>query len=85
MDFSSLTARLHEWKTEFRRTLETGASGPEATGTPEWYTGLAVSPASFSQQLGDMQKSILRANADAPEAGRTSHDGMAETESQLSR
>ncbi len=60
MDYSSLTARFREWKADVRRTLEAGTSGPTEAGSPEWYTGLAVSPASFSRQLGDMQIAMLR-------------------------
>lgn len=60
MDYSSLTARFREWKAEVKRTLEAGTSGPVEAGLPEWYTGLAVSPASFSRQLGDMQVAMLR-------------------------
>jgi hypothetical protein len=61
MDYSALTARLDEWKTELKRVLEAGTSAPAVTGAPEWYAGLAVSPASFSQQLGDMQIAMLSA------------------------
>ncbi len=32
------------------------------TSSPEWYTGLVVSPASFSRQLSEMQLSLMRAN-----------------------
>ena len=60
MDYSSLTARFREWKSDVKRTLEAGTSGPTEAGSPEWYTGLAVSPASFSRQLGDMQIAMLR-------------------------
>ena len=55
-----------------RLTPEDANSGPNAVdSSPEWYAGLAVSPASFSQQLGNMQISMLRANtlrANSPQA-----------------
>lgn len=68
MDFSALATRLREWKTELKRTIEAGTAGPAVTGSPDWYAGLAVSPASFSQQLGDMQIAMLSANTKHPRA-----------------
>jgi hypothetical protein len=62
MDFTMLTTRFREWKAELMRIPVNNHSVPAATSSPEWYTGLAVSPASFSRQLGDMQLSLLRAN-----------------------
>jgi len=62
MDFTSLTARIREWKSEMKQTLEASNSVPTATDSPQWYAGLAVSPAAFSRQLGDMQLSMLKEN-----------------------
>ena len=63
MDYTSLATKLRGWKTDIRRTLDTGRSESAPAGSPEWYAGLAVSPASFSRQLGDMQTAMLRANS----------------------
>jgi hypothetical protein len=60
MSFASLTKRLHGWKTEVKRTLEAPDAERAASHSPTWYAGLAVSPASFSRQLGEMQLSLLR-------------------------
>jgi len=45
------------------------SSAPTTAGAPEWYAGLAVSPASFSRQLGEMQTSLQRANSVAQLGG----------------
>jgi hypothetical protein len=66
MNWTSLAEQFREWTAEMKRTREAARSGPASTDFPEWYTGLEVSPASFSRQLGDMQTSLLKANA--PEA-----------------
>ncbi|HEU5022026.1 MAG TPA: hypothetical protein VFT60_09040 [Bryobacteraceae bacterium] len=59
---SSLPPRAPESKTAIRQT---GISArPVRRDVPmraEWFTGLAVSPASFSRQLGDMQVAMQRA------------------------
>jgi hypothetical protein len=60
MDYSTLTTRFREWTAELRQIPAMSDSG--RTGAPEWYAGLAVCPAAFSRQLGDMQLSLLRAN-----------------------
>jgi hypothetical protein len=60
MSFASLTERLRGWKTEVKRTLEAPDAERAASLSPAWYAGLAVSPASFSRQLGEMQLSLLR-------------------------
>lgn len=62
MDHNSLANRLLEWKADMMRTIDAGADDPNAARYPEWYAGLAVSPASFSRQLGSMQVAMLRAN-----------------------
>jgi len=54
--------RIQEWKSEVQAVLETCESRPKEEHEPQWYAGLAVSPASFSQQLADMQVSLQRAN-----------------------
>ena len=60
-----ISNRLALWirdrKAEFRQ-VTAAKSEPSPTSSPEWFTGLVVSPASFSQQLGDMQLSLMRAN-----------------------
>jgi hypothetical protein len=69
MTWNTLVLRFRAWIAEMKETLETAKSEP-ATNSPEWYAGLAVSPASFSRQLGDLQVSLLRANtprANAPQ------------------
>lgn len=50
------------------QTIETTESRPNPENAPEWYTGLVVSPASFSQQLGDLQVSLQRANQSSAES-----------------
>jgi hypothetical protein len=35
---------------------------PGTSRAPEWYAGLAVSPAAFSHELSEMQLSLQRAN-----------------------
>jgi hypothetical protein len=64
MNFASLTERLRGWKTEVKRTLEAPDAERAASLSPSWYAGLAVSPASFSRQLGEMQLSLLRETSD---------------------
>ncbi len=59
MLYSSLPLRTAESKTEIRRTDSSGH--PEVAMRAEWFTGLAVSPASFSRQLSDMQVAMQRA------------------------
>jgi hypothetical protein len=66
MTWTSLAERFRTWQAAIRRTLEVTASDPGTTNSPEWYAGLAVSPASFSRQLGDMQASLVRANTVHP-------------------
>jgi len=60
MSIASLTKRLHGWKTEVKRTMEAPDAERAASHSPAWYAGLAVSPASFSRQLGEMQLSLQR-------------------------
>jgi len=62
MDYTTLTTRFREWKAELKQIPATINSEPAPTNSPEWFAGLAVSPASFSRQLSDMQLSLLRAN-----------------------
>jgi hypothetical protein len=64
MSFASLTERLRGWKAEVKRTLEAPDAERAASLSPTWYAGLAVSPASFSHQLGEMQLSLLRETSD---------------------
>lgn len=58
MTWTLLAERFQEWTAEIRQSLEMDKSEPMATDSQEWYTGLAVSPASFSRQLVDMQISL---------------------------
>lgn len=60
MDYSRLSERLLRWKAEIRRNPEEDDRYP--VSSPDWFAGLAVSPASFSRQLGDMQVAMLQAN-----------------------
>ncbi len=60
---TSLVSRIRGWKAELDDVLEGCVSQPSEVSSPEWYAGLAVSPASFSRQLADMQVSLQRANA----------------------
>jgi hypothetical protein len=62
MDYTTVTTRFREWKAELKQLPGIAHSEPIPTSCPEWYAGLAVSPAAFSRQLGDMQISLLRAN-----------------------
>jgi hypothetical protein len=62
MDYTKLTTRFREWKAELKQAPGIAHYEPVPTSSPEWFAGLAVSPASFSRQLGDMQLSLLRAN-----------------------
>ena len=66
MNWTSLTRRFREWIADMKQTLETTKSESDAMNSPEWYAGLAVSPASFSRQLGSMQASLLQANTSRP-------------------
>jgi len=59
MAYSSLPPRVTESKAEIHQTRS--SRRPEAALRPEWFTGLAVSPASFSRQLSDMQVAMQRA------------------------
>jgi hypothetical protein len=62
MNWTSLAAHFRKWRTEMMQTIETTESRPNPENAPEWYAGLVVSPAAFSQQLGDLQISLQRAN-----------------------
>ena len=86
MNYTSLSERFSEWKTEMKRVIETGNAVPVAAASPEWYVGLAVSPVSFSRQLGDMQVAMLRANTMRPDMGQTggAESKQAGVQSQLS-
>jgi hypothetical protein len=66
MNRNSPAARFRNWMAEIRQFLEAAKSEPAMTDSPEWYAGLAVSPASFSGQLGELQTSLLRANTQQP-------------------
>jgi hypothetical protein len=57
-----LAAWLRDRRAEIGQAMTAAKSETNSATSPEWYTGLAVSPASFSRQLGDMQTSLLRAN-----------------------
>jgi hypothetical protein len=57
-----LAAWIRDRKAEIRQALTAARSEPSPNSSPEWYTGLVVSPASFSRQLGEMQLSLMRAN-----------------------
>jgi hypothetical protein len=67
MDYNMLSARFRQWRNELKRIPAMIHSGPSPASSPEWFTGLAVSPASFSRQLSEMQLSLLRANMSPPE------------------
>ncbi|HEY4087852.1 MAG TPA: hypothetical protein VGM43_18055 [Bryobacteraceae bacterium] len=56
---TSLPPRVTESKTEIHRTKS--SRRPEVAMRTEWFTNLAVSPASFSRQLSDMQVAMQRA------------------------
>lgn len=74
-----VATRLQNWKLQIRQALVSSGSQPNPASSPEWYTGLAVSPALFSEQLGKMHVSLLRANSrpDQPQACRL-NAGMAQ-------
>jgi hypothetical protein len=57
-----LAAWIRDRKAEIRQVMTAARSEPNPASSPEWYTGLVVSPTSFSRQLGDMQLSLMRAN-----------------------
>ncbi|HVW10380.1 MAG TPA: hypothetical protein VHC90_17455 [Bryobacteraceae bacterium] len=59
MAYSSLPPRVTDSKAEVRSTGTT--MGPEPVMRVEWIAGLAVSPASFSRQLSDLQLAMQRA------------------------
>jgi hypothetical protein len=59
MVYSSLPPRVTESKAEIRRTRS--SKRPDRGMRSEWFTGLVVSPASFSRQLSDMQVAMQRA------------------------
>lgn len=54
--------RFREWKNETIQAMKSASSEPNSASSPEWYAGLAVSPSAFSQQLGNMQLSLIREN-----------------------
>lgn len=66
MDYSALSARRAEWNTERKRTA--GQPNSNSVVWADWFTGLAVTPASFSRQLGDMQVAMQRETRMAPQA-----------------
>jgi hypothetical protein len=74
MTWTSLVEQFRHWTAEIRQSLEMENSEPMATDSPEWYTGLVVSPTSFSRQLGDMQVSLMEANASG--SGRAATEEM---------
>jgi hypothetical protein len=65
MKWTSLLTKFREWKQGISDILEYGMTDP-IKQRPELYTGLVVSPSSFSKQLGDLQVSLQRANAPQP-------------------
>ena len=62
MNYSSVATGFNELKDQVKRSLEGANALPPGPDSPEWYSGLAVSPATFSRQLSDMQISLQRAN-----------------------
>lgn len=57
-----LRTRFREWAARLKRIAAMGYSVSAYSSSANWSGGLAVSPASFSRQLGDMHLSLLRAN-----------------------
>jgi hypothetical protein len=74
-----LAAWFRDRRAEIGQVMTAAKSEPNAATSPEWYTGLAVSPASFSRQLGDMQISLLRANTVRANTVRTTDTPHANT------
>jgi hypothetical protein len=68
MTYNSPATLFRHVKAHVTRFVVAARAEPNPDGSPEWYTGLVVSPSSFSRQLGDMQVSLLRANAPQPVA-----------------
>lgn len=71
MKFKPPMAQFRAWIAEIKHTLDSGRSQPPVPGPPEWYTGLAVSPASFSRQLGTMQIALQAARTSAKPSSNT--------------
>jgi hypothetical protein len=61
MIWASLAAHFRKWKNQTTQVMNVAGREPNAAISPEWYAGLAVSPAAFSNQLSEMQISLLRA------------------------
>lgn len=66
MNRNRLAAWFRDRKAEIGQALMAARSEPSTSQSPEWYTGLVVSPTSFSRQLSDMQLSLQRANGSMP-------------------
>jgi hypothetical protein len=62
MKWTAIIGRFREWISEASQAMNPGEAGSNSATLPDLYTGLAVSPASFSRQLGELQTSLLRAN-----------------------
>jgi len=65
MEMTSLVTRLRGWKAEAEEMLRPCSSGPSEGIAASWYAGMAVSPASFSRQLTEMESALVRANEPA--------------------
>ncbi len=77
-----LVAWIRDRKAEFRQ-VTAAKSEPNPTSSPEWYAGLVVSPASFSQQLGDMQLSLMRANESRANESQQQTHGHSQTSDEV--
>ena len=56
-----MVAKLRGWQAQIKETLRESKSRPNELDSAMW-AGMAVSPDSFSRQLGEMQVSLQRAN-----------------------
>ncbi len=71
--WNSIVSRVRSAKAAIENRLVNNNDADYIKPAPEWYTGLAVSPVAFSEQLGNLQLSLQRANAGhpAPAAAQT--------------
>jgi len=62
MSVTSLKAKLLECGSDIWRAVAAAPRDPATEKSPEWFTGLAVAPTEFSEQLAEMQLSLQQAN-----------------------
>lgn len=67
MNWNFLSEKFQAWVAEFREAAALSNDEVMASGREEWFAGLAVSPAEFSNQMADLQVSLERASVPKPQ------------------